>query len=298
MTSRGGKPSLKVGYIGLGKMGSGMSLNLLKAGFSVTVRDVVPDAEARIVKAGAKKAATAADVVRASDVTFTSLPTIEAVDEVYTGKDGVASAAAGKIVADMSTVDLACSRRIAEAVAAKGGAFLDSPVSGGPERAGDGTLTIFVGGDKAAFEKALPALKAMGKNVQHVGGTGAGTVFKLVNQLMVGINVLGVAEAIAISNKAGVDPKLIIEMISTAWGGSTMLTRSGPLMVARDWTPKGTNVLLYKDLGCVKKLADTLGIKAIMGEKALELFTEIMHDNMGEMDNASTLLLVEKHSKK
>ncbi|MDP3063635.1 MAG: NAD(P)-binding domain-containing protein, partial [Chloroflexota bacterium] len=236
---------MRIGYIGLGKMGKPMALNLRKAGFSVTVYDVAPAPVEELVQAGAQKAGSPAEVGRASDVVFTSLPTVEASEAVFLGKGGLVSVARpGQVLADMSTVGLATSKKIAAGVSPTRASFLDSPVSGGPERAIDGTLTIFVGGDAAAFQKAKPALEAMGKTIRHVGATGSGCVFKLVNQLLVAINVIGVAEAISLSNKAGVDPRLIIEMISTAWGGSTQLTRTGPLMVARDFSPKGTNILL------------------------------------------------------
>ncbi|MDP3064651.1 MAG: NAD(P)-binding domain-containing protein [Chloroflexota bacterium] len=290
---------MRIGYIGLGKMGKPMALNLRKAGFSVTVYDVAPAPVEELVRAGAAKAGSPAEVGRASDVVFTSLPTVEASEAVFLGVGGLASVAKpGQVLADMSTVGLATSKKIAAGVSPTGASFLDSPVSGGPERAIDGTLTIFVGGDAAAFQKAKPALEAMGKVVRHVGATGAGCVFKLVNQLLVAINVIGVAEAISLSNKAGVNPRLIIEMISTAWGGSTQLTRTGPLMVARDFSPKGTNILLYKDMGFVRQLASDLGVSITLGEQAWKVFEEAMADGMAEKDIASVLLLVEKHSKK
>ncbi len=219
---------MKVGFIGLGRMGKPMALNVLKAGFLLTVHNRSQGAVEELVAAGARRASSPAQVAQECDVVLTCLPDVPTSDHIFLGQDGLLAAARpGQVFVDHSTVTLALSRRCAQAATARGAYFLDTPISGGPERAADGTLTIMVGGDRQAFDKVEPVFKAMGKNVRYAGGSGAGTVFKLINQLLASINICAVAEAMVMAEKAGVDRQALLEVLNTSWGGSAVLARRG-----------------------------------------------------------------------
>src|SRR5919108_4507597 len=201
----------KVGFVGLGKMGRPMTERLLGAGFEVTVfnRSRAPIEE--LAAKGARPAGSAGEVAERCDIVLTALPTPDSVEQVY--EELFSRARRGQIYADHSTVSVGQSRRCAERARERGADFLDAPVSGGPAGAQAGTLTIMVGGDKAAFGRALPLFQLMGKNIRLCGPTGAGTAIKLVNQLLVAINTAGVAEALVFGQRAGADLKTILEVI-------------------------------------------------------------------------------------
>jgi 3-hydroxyisobutyrate dehydrogenase/2-hydroxy-3-oxopropionate reductase len=204
-----------------------------------------------------------------ADVVLTCLPTTETVEQVYTAL--FEAARPGQILIDHSTVSPNLSRRYAEQAAAKGAAFLDAPVSGGPAGATGATLTIMVGGERDAFERAMPVFQAMGKNIHLVGPSGAGSIIKLTNQLLVAIHTAASVEAAVFAVKAGVDPAMVKEVIGTSFGGSAMLNRNIPLFLERKFGG-GTPVnLILKDLGLIAEYLNQLQLRTLMVSQAQQV---------------------------
>jgi 3-hydroxyisobutyrate dehydrogenase-like beta-hydroxyacid dehydrogenase len=172
--------------------------------------------------------------------------------------------------------------------------FLDAPVSGGTAGAQAGTLTIMVGGPEEAFQRVLPVFQAMGKNIRRVGPNGAGSTIKLVNQLLVAINMAGVVEGIVMGVKAGADPQVMLEVLSTSFGGSAMLSRSVPLFLERRFQP-GTSInLILKDLGLVDELSQELSLRLLMGSQAEQVFREARALGLGDLDMAALVQPLER----
>ena len=208
---------MHIGFIGVGRMGRPMASNLLKAGFDLTAHDLNQGVVQDLARLGARPASSAAEVARVCDMILTCLPDVATVEQVYLGPEGlVASSHRGQLLADHSTVGPATSRAIAEATAARGATFLDAPISGGVERASDATLTIMVGGPPEAFTRALPAFQAMGKHIYHMGPSGAGSVTKLLNQLLVCVHSAAAAEALVLAEAARVDLALALGIVLLA----------------------------------------------------------------------------------
>ncbi len=284
----------RVGFIGLGKMGRPMAANLLQAGFPLIVHNRSRGAVEEMVARGAFAASGPGDIAAASDIVLTCLPDPAAVEAVYLGPGGlVASVRVGQTFVDTSTVGLGTSRSIAAALSSRGAQFLDAPVSGGVAGAEAASLTIMVGGEAETFERVRPVLAAMGQRLHHVGPTGSGTVVKLANQLLVGINVAGVAEAMVLGVKAGADPRTMLDVLSTSYGGSRMLERVVPLMLERRFDG-GTPVdLLRKDLGLIADLAAELGVPIAGGETARRVFDAASAAHHGTRDMAAVVLPLE-----
>ena len=209
-----------IGFIGLGIMGKRMALNLLKAGYSMTIRSGSEETRSEFASTGVHVARTPAEVAAESDVIITMLPGSPEVEEVILGEHGVIDAVReGSVCIDTSSIDPVTSVRIASELRKKGVSMLDAPVSGGQEKAESGTLSIMAGGDEAVFERCRGILQAMGKDVVLVGGSGAGQIAKLVNQCIVAVNMAIVGEAMCLGKKAGVDPRKIFEAIRGGLAG-------------------------------------------------------------------------------
>lgn len=240
---------MKIAFIGLGTMGIGMSLNLLKAGHDVTVHNRTRQKEEAVAKEGATRAETPRQAAEGADIVVTMVSDTPDVEEVVLGDDGVIHGAPqGAIVIDMSTISPAATRQIAEALGKKGIKMLDAPVSGGPEGAEQGTLAIMVGGDPADFAKTLPILEIMGKTVTHVGPIGAGQITKAINQILISGTYLTVAEGLTLGIKAGLDMEKVIAAISGGAASSWVLHNRG-INVVNNTYPLGFRVRLHhKDL--------------------------------------------------
>jgi 3-hydroxyisobutyrate dehydrogenase len=286
-----------VGVIGLGKMGTPMTRSLIQAGFTVVVHNRSRQAVDKLQSEGAEAADGPDGVAQRAEVIVTSLPDPPAVEAVYLGENGlVANARASQVYVDTSTVDPDLSRRLAGELEAKGAAFLDAPVSGGVAGAEAGTLTIMVGGDGEAFERVRPVLEALGERIHHVGPSGSGTVIKLANQLLVGINVAGVAEAMVLGVKAGADPAAMFEVLSSSFGGSRMLDRGVPLILDRNFGG-GTPVdLIRKDLGLITALARELGVPLSSGENAQAIFNTAHDADLGTEDMVAVVRPMEQRA--
>ena len=285
-----------VGFIGLGRMGMPMSKNLLKAGFHLIVHNRSRDKVEEMARLGAQPAPSPEEVTQSCDILLTCLPDVATVEEVFMGKGGVLSAAKpGQVLVDHSTVGPSTSRRIGEAARAKRASFLDAPISGGVERAADASLTIMVGGDAEAFQRARPVFEALGNNVRHVGPPGSGSAVKLVNQLLVGIHSLAAAEALLLGVRTGADPELLLDILEKSWGYSFMLSRNGPITVNREFDNAMAPIRLFlKDMGLIEELARELGAPIPSGKQALKIFQEAARQGMAEIDIAAIVTLLEK----
>ena len=218
---------MRVGFIGLGAMGNPMAANLQKAGYQLTVHDIRREQGRNLEDSGATWARSPAEAAVRSDVVLLSLPGPPQVESVVLGKNGVfAGLAAGGACIDTSTNSPAVMRRIAEAGASRGIQVLDAPISGGIWGARDASLTVFAGGEEAAFEKYRPLFQCIGKTVVHMGPLGSGNVAKLVNNLIMYINFIGACEGMALGVKAGLDPRILLDVIKPSMGHSTFMERT------------------------------------------------------------------------
>lgn len=252
---------MKIGFIGLGTMGVGMALNILKAGHEVTVHNRTREKEEVIAKEGAGRAETPRQAAEDNEIIVTMVSDTPDVEGVVLGADGVIEGAPqGAIVIDMSTISPAATRQMAEELGKKGVKMLDAPVSGGPEGANQGTLAIMVGGDPDDFAKALPILEIMGKTVTHVGPIGAGQITKAINQIIISGTYLTVAEGLSLGMKAGLDMEKVIAAISGGAASSWVLHNRG-INVVNNTYPLGFRVKLHhKDLGIALETARELGV--------------------------------------
>lgn len=269
-----------------------MVARLLAAGHEVHVFNRSHGAVDALAAKGARPADSAAQVAERAEFVLTALPTTEAVEQIYAQLAAVARA--GQIYADHSTVGLAVNRRCADLLAQRGAAFLDAPVSGGPGGAQAGTLTVMVGGDAKAFERALPVFQAFGKNIRRCGGVGAGQAVKLVNQLLTGVHTAAIAEAAVLGAKLGADPQTVLEMIGTSYGGSTMMTRNLPRFISRDFAGASPVRLLLKDLGIIHAEAKGAGVPLLFGALAEQRLVEALARGWAEDDMASLVKLWEE----
>ncbi len=246
----------RVGLIGLGIMGLPMGKNLLKAGFPLTVYNRTRGRAEELAKLGAQVAASPREVAERSDVIVTIVTDSPDVYAVILGENGVIEGARpGSVVVDMSTISPQVTREIAEALKAKGVQMLDAPVSGGEKGAIEGTLSIMVGGDAGALEKARPVLLAMGKTITHIGPNGMGQVCKLANQVAVSLHNLAISEALLFAAKAGADPTRVMQAIQGGAGNSWAFQNLAPKIILRDFRPGFMVKLQQKDLRLVLEAA-------------------------------------------
>lgn len=286
---------MRVGFIGLGKMGMPMARNLMKAGFALTVHNRSPGAVDALAAEGAQGAATPGEVCSHADTILTCLPNVAAVEEVYLREGGlIAAAQPGTLLIDHSTVSPKMSRRLYEAARSRGVAFLDAPVSGGTAGAQAGTLTIMAGGNPDAFARAKPVLEAMGKKVYHVGPSGSGTVVKLANQLLVGIHSAAAAEALVLATKAGADPAIVLEVISASFGASAILGRNGAMALEGRFDGGTPIDLILKDLRLIADTADEASVRLPMGSLARQVFEEASVAGLGSKDMSALVLPLER----
>jgi 3-hydroxyisobutyrate dehydrogenase len=295
---------MRIGFIGTGTMGRPMLTNLIKKGHGVVAYDVAPAALEEAVKLGARAASSAAEVAKTTDLVVTMLPSASDVEAVYTGPGGVLEGiASGRLCVDMSTIDPATSRKVAAALKARGGRFLDAPVSGAVPRAVEGTLTIMVGGDPGDLEEARPALSAMGANVIHVGPVGAGEVAKLCNNLIAGVAMVAVSEAFRIAEGFGVDPTVLTDVISKSSGGTWVMAHGHPVpgivetaASNRDYAPGFTMDLMAKDIGLAVNAARQLRIPVVVAAAAQQLLRLASSHGLGRKDFSSVYTFLKPSS--
>lgn len=289
-----GLMELKLGYIGLGLMGGGMARNLLKAGFSVTVHNRSRGKVDALVAEGASATSSPREVAEASDIVFTNLPDGPDVEKVVLGDEGIMQAARpGLIVVDHSTIAPAIARHIAAELAKVGVSFLDAPVSGGDVGARAGTLTIMVGGEAKALERARPALEAMGKTITHVGASGAGQVTKAANQIMVAAQMVAEAELLVLAQKSGVDPAVVVEAIRGGAAQCWTLDQKPQRLLSGERGPGFKAVHQAKDLGIVLQTAKECGATLPLTAVATQLFNAQVARGEGDLDNSAVLGVIE-----
>jgi 2-hydroxymethylglutarate dehydrogenase len=287
----------KVGFIGMGAMGIHMARNLVKAGYDLTVYDVNPQPVKELVSMGAKEAKSSAEAAKGVEVVITMLPQDEQVKEVALGPKGVLEGARpGTVFIDMSSIAPHTSKAVAAEAQKKGVKFLDAPVSGGTGGAEKATLTIMVGGDKALFDEHLEILQVMGKTIYHVGDVGMGETVKMVNQMLVGINLAGIVEALVMGTKLGVAPEVLYKIIRASSGNSFMLDSRVPnFILTGNFTQTGFAVdLLRKDLGLSLESAKINKVPLHMTSQAYQVFTRASAEGMGKKDMSSVVELMEK----
>lgn len=284
----------KVGFIGLGIMGQGMSANLLKAGFPLTVWNRTRSKTESLVEQGANAAATPSEVAASSDIVIICVSDTPDVEAVVLGEDGVlAGIEPGSVVIDCSTISPIVTRELHEKLAEKDVAMLDAPISGGSEGAANGTLSIMVGGEAAVFNRARPVFEAMGKKITHVGGAGAGQTVKLVNQILVVGNMLAVSEALLLAQAGGVDLQKTLEAVSAGAAGSWMLSNRGPQAIRRDWRPGFTIDLQQKDVRLILDAAAQLGVPVPGTALIHQLYNTLQKQGLGSDGNHALVRALE-----
>ncbi|KAG5472616.1 hypothetical protein LSCM4_01936 [Leishmania orientalis] len=287
---------MRVGYIGLGLMGKSMALNILKAGFPVSVWNRTASKCDDLVAAGATACATPAEVAAVSDIVFTNLSDSSDVMEVVFGADGVAAGIReGAIFVDNSTIKPSTAQEIARRLwKERGVRALDAPVSGGDLGARNGTLTIMVGGDAAALETVLPVLLAMGKKVTHIGDCGAGQVCKAANQIMVAAQMVALGEILVFSEKCGVSAPTVIEAIKGGAAQCWTLDVKPDRLFAGNREPGFKAALQSKDMGIVMDSAKEFGVPLPSTAVNAQLFQAMVQNGDGNLDNAAVVSVLER----
>ncbi|MFB0491008.1 2-hydroxy-3-oxopropionate reductase [Methylobacterium sp. OAE515] len=284
---------MNIGFIGLGIMGTPMAGHLIAAGHSLFLksRRSVPDA---LLAAGGTACATAAEVAKRSDTIILMLPDTPDVEQVLFGAGGVAEGLSpGKTVIDMSSIAPLATKDFAVRVAARGGAYLDAPVSGGEVGAKNAALSIMVGGEPEDFERARPLFEAMGKTVTHVGPVGSGQVAKVANQIIVALTIEAVAEGLLFASKAGADPAKVRQAITGGLATSRILELHGERMIKRTFDPGFRIGLHQKDLNLALDNARTLGLSLPATALAQQLFSACVAQGGAAWDHSAMVKALE-----
>lgn len=288
---------MKIGFIGLGIMGKPMCKNLLKAGYEVTAFDIFEAPVLEVEALGAKRGANNAQVAAASDVVITMVPNSPQVREAVLGAGGVMEGAKpGLIIVDMSSISPIVSREVCEEVEKRGCYMIDAPVSGGEPKAIDGTLAIMAGGKAEIFEKVRPILDVMGGTVTHCGDIGAGNTTKLVNQIIVAINIAAVGEAMVFGKKAGVDPEVLYKAIRGGLAGSTVLDAKAPMMFDGNFKPGFRIDLHIKDLNNVLETGHDVGAILPLSSSVMEMMQWLKASGFSKEDHSSLVRFFENLS--
>ncbi len=287
----------RIGFVGLGTMGSAMAANLARAGFPLTVWNRTPGRASTLIELGATAAPTPAAVAKTSDIVVTCVSDTPDVENVLFGRHGVAEGAVkGLLVIDCSTISPSATREFAGRLGKQGVSMVDAPVSGGSEGAKNATLTIFVGGNKASFDRAEPILAAMGKTITHVGPIGSGQAVKAVNQVILAGTYLGVAEGIVLALKAGLDVEQVVGALSGGAAQSWVLANRSERMLKNDY-PLGFKVALHrKDLEIALQLARELGAELPITTLAAEFERELIAQGHGEDDLSAVARTIRSRS--
>ena len=288
----------RIGFIGLGNMGGGMALNLAKAGHDVRAFDLSQDALARAKDGGCLPVATAAEAATDAEAIVTMLPAGKHVESTY-AEALLASAPAGALLLDCSTIDVATARRVAEAATAKGFAVVDAPVSGGIAAANGGTLTFMVGGSAEAFARAEPILSNMGKAVIHAGGSGAGQAAKIANNMLLGATMVATCEAFLLAQKLGLDPQTFYDISSKASGQTWSMTSYCPLPGVGPQSPADNDyqggfatALMLKDLKLAIEAANGANASVPQGANALLLYQAFQNAGHGGLDFSAIIKML------
>jgi len=286
----------KIGMIGLGIMGSAMSANLLKAGFSVIGYDILPDLVEALVKKGGAGAASCREVAAHSDVIITSLPSVEALQDVVSGEEGLlAGTEKGQFVIETSTLPLKAKQEAHDALSAVGVDLLDCPLSGTGAQAVKKDLVVYASGNKEACKTCTPVFDGFARANYYLGEFGMGTKMKFVANLLVTIHNVSAAEAFVLGMKAGLDPEMILKVISDGAGTSRMFEVRGPLMVAGKYDEPTMKVDVYqKDIKIITAFANELQCPTPLLSAAAQIYTAALADGRAKQDTASVCAILEK----
>jgi 3-hydroxyisobutyrate dehydrogenase len=297
----------RIGFIGVGNMGGPMSANLVKAGHTVTVFDLSPASVEAAVANGCTAAASAAECAKGQDVVMTMLPAGPHVRSVYgeKGQQGsvIDSADDGTLLIDCSTIDVASARDVAVKAAERGLNMIEAPVTGGTGGAIAGTLTMIIGGPEAVYEQAKPYLEVVGGKIVYCGEAGAGQAVKICNNMMLAINLAGVAEGMTLIKTLGIDPAILKEVSSAGSGNSWALTTYNPepglsegAPANNGYKPGFTGAMLSKDLGLAMNAGTSTGVPLTMGATAAQLFQLYCLAGMAEDDMSGIIRMLQKNT--
>ena len=285
----------RIGFIGTGLMGRHMADHLLKAGHPLTVWNRTPEKTKDLLHAGASGTDSPRALAGASDVVITMVTDAAASEAVICGADGVLEGAHdGLTILDMGSIAPEMSRSIAERARAKGVSMLDAPVTGNPKVAAAGKLGIMVGGPRETFEACRPIFEKMGIVIVYAGENGMGSTLKLINNLILGVAVEAVAEAMVLAVKAGIDPRKVVEITSVGGARTGAMETRGPRMIGRDFSPGFSARNMYKDLSSAMKLADECGVSLPAASISLEMLRAAKTHGMGDLDSCCVVQILEK----
>ncbi len=284
-----------IGFIGLGIMGKPMARNLLKAGYSLVVHNRSRSAVNELEKEGAKAAGSPQEVAAQTDVVITMLPDSPDVEQVYAGEQGIfAGVRPAALLIDMSSISPVVARKLAREAEGRGVEMLDAPVSGGEAGAISATLSIMIGGKSSAVERAMPIFQALGKNVVHVGEAGAGQVTKAANQVVVGLTIAAVSEALVLAAKAGVDPGKVRQALLGGLAQSRILDVYGQKMLERNFKP-GFRIRLHeKDLSIALATGREYGVPLLLTAVVDQMMNAMKATGKGALDHAGLVTLIEE----
>jgi len=284
----------RVGFIGIGLMGSQMSRRILEAGYPLTVWNRKKEKAGALLSAGAKWADSPKALAQVSDVVITIVTDSAASEEVICGRNGVLEGAhPGLVLIDMGSIAPEMSRSIAERARAKGIPMLDAPVTGNPKVASEGKLGIMAGGPKDTFEACLPVFEKLGVKIIHVGENGKGTTLKLINNLIMGVAIEAVAEALVLAAKAGIDPQKVLEITSVGGARTGAMETRGPRMIKHDFSPHFSVHNMHKDLSGALQLGEEVGVSLPATSISREMLRAAKSQGKGELDSCVVMTVIE-----
>ena len=287
----------KIGFIGIGLMGLPMAKNILKSGYKLIAFNRSPNKADLLKEFGAEIAKSLGELVNNSDVIITMLTDDKAVDEVMNNQNFVENLKSGKILIDMSSVKPITAKKHANSLKLKDINYLDAPVSGGTIGAEEATLAIMTGGDQNVFNEVKDLLKTMG-NPTLVGPVGSGQVSKLANQIIVGLTIGAVAEAVTLCEKAGADPIKMISALSGGWADSKVLQTHGKRMINKDFTPKGKTSTHLKDMNNILECANNFNTHLPISNLVKEMYKNLVENGHGNDDHSSLYKEIERMNQK
>ncbi len=287
-----------IGFIGLGIMGKPMARNLMKAGYSLIVHNRSRPAVEELAKEGARATGNPQQLTAQSEVVITMLPDSPEVDQVFAGDQGVfAGAKQGTLLIDMSSISPVVARRLAKEAESRGLDMLDAPVSGGEAGAIQAALSIMIGGKSAAVERAMAIFQVLGKNIVHVGDSGAGQVTKAANQVVVGLTIAAVSEALVLAAKAGVDPVKVRQVLLGGFAQSRILEAHGQKMLERNFKP-GFRIRLHeKDLSIALATGKEYGVPLMLTAVLDQMMNALKTMGKGDLDHSGLVTFIEELAK-
>lgn len=284
-----------IGFIGLGIMGKPMAVNLIKAGYSLKVFDLVTSAVESVSDLGATACSSIGEVTEGSGIIITMLPNSPHVKSVVLGKGGVAEhAAKGTLLIDMSSIAPGASKEIQAVLKPKGMRMIDAPVSGGEPKAVDGTLAIMVGGEQVDFNEAMPIFNVLGSSAVLVGPIGSGNTCKLTNQIIVALNIAALSEGLMLAERAGTDPEKVFEAIKNGLAGSTVMNAKAPMILDGNFKPGFKIDLHIKDLANALETGYATGSPLPLTAEVMQMLQTLHSDGEGQSDHSAIMKFYEK----